>query len=118
MSETYTPDNLIAGDYPIVTDIVTIDNEADLVRGTLLGKITASGKYVLCNTAGTDDGRRAPAAILGEAAAAASAEVEAVVYLSGAFNASAVTFGGTDTAATHRAALRDLNIYLKNSVAN
>lgn len=118
MSETYTPDNLIAGDYPIVTDIVTIDNEADLVRGTLLGKITATGKYVLCDTDGTDDGRRTPACILGEDAAAASAEVEAVVYLSGAFNGDSMTFATGETAATHRAALRDLNIYVKNSVAN
>jgi hypothetical protein len=118
MSETYTPDNLIAGDYPVVTDIVTIGTEANLVRGTLLGKITATGKYVLCDTDGTDDGRRTPAAILGEDAAAASADVEAVIYLSGAFNAAEVVFATGETAATHRAALRDLNIYVKNSVAN
>ena len=116
MSETYTPDNLIASDYPIVTDIVTIA-EADLVRGTLLGKITATGKYVLCDTDGTDDGRRTPAAILGEAAAASGGDVQAVIFLSGAFNADAVTFATGETAATHRAALRDLNIYLKNPVS-
>lgn len=113
MSETFTHDKLIAGDYPIVTDIVTIGAAADLVRGTVLGKITATGKYVICDSAGTDDGRRTPVAVLSEDAAAASADVQAVVYLSGAFNAAACTFGGTDTAATHRAALRDVNIYLK-----
>lgn len=113
MSETFTPDNLIAGDYPLVTDIVTIDT-GTLTRGTCLGKITATGKYVICDSAGTDDGRRAPVAILAEDADASSADVQALVYLSGAFNQAAVTFGGTDTAATHRAALRDLNIYLKS----
>jgi hypothetical protein len=112
MSETFTPDKLIAGDYPIVTDIVTIDTGV-LTRGAVLGKITASGKYVLCNSAGTDDGSRTPVAVLAEDADASSADVQAVVYLSGAFNAAACTFGGTDTAATHRAALRDVNIYLK-----
>lgn len=111
MSETLTPDKLIASDYPIVTDIVTIDT-GNLTRGACLGMITATGKYVLCNSA-SSDGSQTPRAILAEDADATSADVQATVYLSGAFNAAAVTFGGTDTAATHRAALRDANIYLK-----
>lgn len=111
MSETFTPDKLIAGDYPVVTDIVTIDT-GTLTRGTCLGKITATGKYVICNSA-SSDGSQSPVAILAEDADATSADVQALVYLSGAFNQAAVTFGGTDTATTHKAALRDLNIYLK-----
>jgi len=117
MTETYTPDNLLAGDYPAVTDIVTILSGENLARGTCLGKITASGKHVIVNSAGTDDGRRAPVAILAEDCDASGGDAQAVVYLSGSFNESAVTFGGTDTTATHRAALRDLNIYLKTAVA-
>lgn len=114
--ETYTPDNLIAGEYPLVTDIVTILEGEVLTRGTCLGKITTGGKHVIVNSAGTDDGRRAPVAILAEDIDATDGDVQATVYLSGAFNQNAVTFGGTDTADTHRAALRDLNIYLKNAV--
>lgn len=113
MSETFTPDKLIAGDYPVVTDIVTIDT-GTLTRGTCLGKITATGKYVICNSANSD-GSQSPVAILAEDADASSADVQAQVYLSGAFNQAAVTFGGTDTAATHKVALRDLNIYLKKA---
>jgi hypothetical protein len=112
MSETLTPDKLIAGDYPLVTDIVTIAAGADLERGACLGKVTASGNYALCDST-AEDGSQSPVAILAEDAAAASESVKAVVYLSGAFNEDAVAFGGTDTADTHRAALRDLNIYLK-----
>lgn len=114
--ETYTPDKLLAGDYPVVTDIVTILQGEVLARGACLGKITASGKHVICNSAGTDDGRRAPVAILAEAVDATAGDKQAEVYLSGAFNEEAVAFGGTDTATTHRAALRDLNIYLKKAV--
>lgn len=113
MSETFTPDTLIAGDYPIVTDTVVIATGANLVRGSILAKITASGKYVLCDTDGTDNGTRTPVAILAEDAAAASADVNAQIYLSGAFNAAACTFASGETAATHKAALRDVNIYLK-----
>lgn len=111
--ETFTPDKLLAGDYPAVTDVVTILADQVLTRGTCLGKITTGGKHVICNSAGTDDGSRAPVAILAEDCDATGADKQAVVYLSGAFNQAAVTFGGTDTAATHRVALRNLNIYLK-----
>jgi hypothetical protein len=110
--ETFTPDKLLAGDYPAVTDIVVIDTGV-LARGTLLGKITATSKYILCNSAAVD-GSQAPVAILAEDVDATAADVNAPVYLSGAFNQSAVIFGGADTAATHRVALRNLNIYLKS----
>lgn len=109
--ETYTRDKLLAGDYPAVTDIVVIDTGV-LARGTLLGKITATGKHIKCDSAAVD-GSQAPVAILAEDVDATSADVNATVYLSGAFNQAAVTFGGSDTATTHRAALRNLNIYLK-----
>ena len=46
-----------------------------------------------------------------------AADANAVVFLSGAFNEGSLTFGGTDTADTHRKALRDLNIYLKKAVS-
>lgn len=116
MSETFTPDKLIAGEYPLVTDQVTILSGQNLTRGAVLGKVTASGKHVICDSAGTDDGRRTPVAVLAENCDASAADKVATIYLSGAFNEAAVTFGGTDTVATHRAALRDLNIYLKKAV--
>ena len=115
MSETYTPQNLIAGDYPLVTDIVTID-AGNLAIGSVLGKITATGKYVLCDTE-SEDGSEAPQCVLSEAADATDDEVNAVVYLSGMFDEAQLVFGGTDTADTHRAALRGKNIYLKKAVA-
>ncbi len=115
--ETFTPDNLLASDYPAVTDVVTVLEGEVLARGTCLGKVTASGKHVIVDSAGTDDGRRTPVAILAEAADATDGDVQALVYLSGAFNEDQVVFGGTDVIATHRAALRDLNIYLKKPVS-
>lgn len=115
--ETYTPDKLLAGDYPAVTDVVTVLSGQNLTRGACLGKVTASGKHVICDSAGTDDGRRSPVAILAEDCNASGGDAQAVVYLSGAVSESAVTFGGTDTATTHRVALRNLNIYLKKTVA-
>ncbi len=114
MSEIYAPQNLIAGDYPLVTDIITIDTGV-LAVGTVLGKITATGLYIKCDSAAVD-GSQAPMCILAEAVDATAADVNATVYLSGAFDENHLVFGGTDTAATHRAALRDKNIYLKKAV--
>jgi hypothetical protein len=110
MSETFTPDNLVTGDFPMMTEAVTVDT-GTLARGTVLGKITATGKCVICNSAGTDDGRRTPYAVLLETVDASSADVEAAAALTGCFNEAALVFGGTDTIATHRSALRDLSIF-------
>jgi hypothetical protein len=44
--------------------VVLSSTAAALVAGTVLGKITASGKYVAYDEAGTDDGRRVAAGIL------------------------------------------------------
>lgn len=207
MTETYTPDNLIAGDFPRVTAAVTIASGANAVRGALLGKITVgtasgeaaagntgdgtigtvstgtaakagvyravciepasnagtfavydpdglfvgratagvaftagptftiadgeadfvagdsftitvaagSGKYKLSLAAATD-GSQVPTAILAEAAAAASADVVAPAYLSGEFNAAAITFGTGHTAASVKDALRARNLYLQSAL--
>lgn len=116
MPDTYTPDKLFAGDYPMVTDVVIIKQGEVRARGTCLGKITATGKHVIVNSANAD-GSQNPQCILGEDVDATAGDVQAVVYLSGSFNQGAIVFGGADTAATHRAGLRAVNIYLKSAVA-
>jgi hypothetical protein len=114
--ETLNFDNLLAGDYPVVTDIVVIKTGEVLARGAVLGKITATGKHVLCDKTAAD-GSETPVSILAEAVDATDGDVNADVYLSGAFNEGKVTFAADNTAADHRAALRDVNIYLKKAVA-
>ena len=106
------PDNLIAGEYPRVGRMVTIASGANLTKGAVLGKITASGKYKLSASAASD-GSEAPDVILAEDAAAASADVQAVVYFSGEFNELALTLGTGHTAASIKAGLRGKNIYLR-----
>ena len=117
-SETFTPDNLVAGDYPIVTDTVTIAEGQNLKRGAVLGRITVGGKCVAVGSyvgEGTD-GSENPVCILAQDCDATDADVENVpVYLSGEFAESSLSFGGTDDADDHREALRDLNIYIKKT---
>ena len=76
---------LIASDtYGPVLITKTIGTEADLVAGTVLGRITASGKLVAYNS-GNADGSEHPVAVLLEDAAAAAADVEAVVGFAGVY---------------------------------
>lgn len=105
-------DQLIVGTFPVVMDKVTLLAGATYVRGSVLGIITASQKAKLVDKAQAD-GSQTAYAILAETVDATAADKVAPVYLSGEFNQDKLVFGGTDTAADHKAALRNLNIYLK-----
>ena len=110
---TITPDNLIAGDFPRVTAWAVIASGAGvLVRGTVLGQITASGKCVAVLST-LSNGAQTPYAVLAEDADATSADAQAPIYLTGEFDQNQLVFGGTDTIATHRKAMRALSMFAK-----
>ena len=114
---SFTPDGLAAGDFPIRTLKVTIASGTNAVRGSLLGSITASGKYVV-SAAAAGDGSQTPKAILAEDVDATGGDKEGIVYVSGDFNATALTYGAGHTAASVKDGLRDANIYLHTPVDN
>ncbi|MBU1080914.1 MAG: head decoration protein [Spirochaetes bacterium] len=118
MPETYVPDNLgPVGSFPVITDSVTIlTGQGILTRGTVLGKITASGKYIK-SLSGASDGSQTPACILAETVDATSADAPAVVYLSGEFSGAALILGTAHTIATVKAAFRALSIFIKTTLA-
>ena len=61
-------------------EVTIVSGQAAMVPGTVLGKITASGKYKIFNNANAD-GSEVPAAILLETTAAAAADITGVVVL-------------------------------------
>lgn len=106
-------DNLfVGGVMPVVTDTVNLKAGAAYSRGTVLGIITADDKAVDVDSTKTD-GSQAPYAILAEDTDATDGDIVAPVYMTGEFNAAALTFGGTDTIATHKKELRTLGIFAK-----
>jgi Bacteriophage lambda head decoration protein D len=114
--DTYTPDNLIAGETSLVSDAVTVASSAALTRGAVLGKITASGKLILSASAAVD-GSQTPYAVLAEDCDASSGDVTNVaVYIKGELNENALSFGAGHDATTVKAPLRDIGIYIKTSV--
>lgn len=109
---THVPDRLVAQNAHLLIDepIVLISGQ-NLLRGALLGKITASGKYTLSLSA-SGDGSQTPVAILAEDTNAAAGDKNTVAYFRGDFDASAVIFGTGHTAASTKAGLRTNNIEL------
>lgn len=113
-AEVYVPDQLIAGPLQLVTDSITIASGAGVIkRGTVLGKVTASGKYITSASAASD-GSQTPVAIAADTVDATSADQVCGVYLMGEFNSRALTLGAGWTTATVTAALRSLGIFVKS----
>ena len=108
-------DNLIAGDFPIVTEPGTVLIGQTLVRGTLMGQITASKKWIK-SLSGAGDGSETPRAITALAVDASAADVETTLYASGEFNQNQIIYGTAHTAASVKVALKALSIFLKDSI--
>lgn len=116
---SYDPDRLFAGGLPVVTDEVTLTNlgaSGALTRGTVLGKVTANGKYGKSLSA-AGDGSQTPRAILAADYDPTAADVTAIIYRTGEFNADTLVIGTAHTAASIKEALADVGIYLKTPVS-
>ena len=116
--DAYTPDRLFAGEFPRADRKVTILSGQNITRGALLGRISASGKYIL-SLAGASDGSEVPDAILAEDVDASGGDKDGLIYQTGAFNEAAVTFGadgtGSHDADNTRQGLRDKSIFLRKT---
>lgn len=91
LTESYTPFHLFAGDLPVATIPVTISSGANVAQYAVLGQVTATGEYKLCDLAAVD-GSQVPRAIAAQPALAASADVVAPVYIAGFFNVAALVW--------------------------
>jgi len=111
-TESYVPDNLIAGSKPVITKTVTIGTGEALVMGALLGRKTGSDTYLLSKV-GAGDGSETPDAILAHDADASASDVEAVIYVEGEFNRDALTYGTGHTADSVAQGLRERGIHLR-----
>jgi hypothetical protein len=124
---TYTVDgfdNLIAGMVSsVVTQSIIINSGAAAVieRGMVLARTSfaADGTWICTpvNSAAAGAPDKVPVAILADAEVdARTAQQRATAYVQGEFNRAALKFGGTDTIATHEAALNNAKLYTKRVV--
>lgn len=109
---TFTPDNLIAGEFPRIVRKATLTG-GNYPAGTILGKITASGKYKSCASAANDGSQNAEAILA--YATDATADTEAIIYLTGEFNAGALSAASGTTVASLSDQLRGKGIFIKEN---
>lgn len=82
-----------------------------VARGTVLGKITATGKLIPA-VAAANDGSQTPYAVSAEDVDTTAADGAGVVYLAATLNQNSLIFGAGHTAATVFDPLRAVDIHL------
>ena len=114
-------DNLVVanGKFPSIANIETVTvPTGTMVKGTLLGKITATGKYIPSLLASVD-GSEVAVAILEKdiVNAGASADFKELVFKAGSFNSVGVTFGTGQTVANTKDDLHNVSIEITEGIA-
>lgn len=113
---TYTPDNLLAGNAHLLKSRKVIILAGQVVSaGAVLGKVTASGKYVLSLQASAD-GSETPDLILLEDVDASGGDKEALAAERGDFIEGALTIGTGHTADSIREGLRVKGITMTKAI--
>lgn len=111
-SEGFTPDGLVAQNAQLLLhEPIVLSSGQNLKRGALLGKVTASGEYILSASAASD-GSQTPVAILAHDCDATAADANTVAYTRGDFIADALILGAGHTVASIKAGLADRGIFL------
>jgi hypothetical protein len=93
------------------------DGATDFIVGdTFLINVAQGTKYRLVNSANTDGSGKPVGVLLTDIPTSVSDTVDGVVFAQeGEFRESALSFGGTDTLATHKNAMRDLGMLTRAS---
>jgi hypothetical protein len=117
-TDTFNPDGLIAGDNPApLTRTMTIISGQNVTRGTVMGKITASGKLSIVNDANSD-GTENPYSVMAQDVDASGGDKSGLTFELGLFDGSKLTFGGDDVLADHRDAMHGRGLYVKDTVVS
>lgn len=99
--ETFDMDDLIAGDYPVQTTSVTVVSGQNVVRGTVMGRITSGGKYAASVRGTASDGSEVAVGIIAvDCDASGGDKTNVPLFVSGEFNTAHCTLPGTHTQAT------------------
>jgi hypothetical protein len=116
-AQTYLPDQLVLDPKTIVTlNATVVTGAATFARGTVMGRITATGKYTISKTSAVD-GSQTPTAILVDFCDPTAADANAGIYVMGEFNQNALVLDATWTVATVVPALLPAKVICKLPVS-
>lgn len=90
-SDAYTPEQVVVGGSDVITKPDTIAMAGVIPALSVMGRVTASGELVVCNS-GAVDGSEVPVAILVSEVDTTSAAQTAPVYVAGEFNVDALSW--------------------------
>ena len=110
----FTPDNLIAGEFPRISRHGVVTGSGVLPKGSVLGCITNDGRYQL-SVAKATDGSENPDVILAETVDTTNGDQQALVYLAGEFNTHALHLGEGHTVDAIQEPLRLRSIFLRQN---
>ncbi|GAA3684340.1 head decoration protein [Acetobacter lovaniensis] len=113
----FVPDQLIAGNLKLVTETVTFASGNTFSRGQVVGRVTATGKYIP-SVATATDGSQVPCGIVVDTVDASAADAQGGVYQMGEFNSNYMTFDASWTLDALKAALRPYSIFIKTGLSN
>lgn len=111
---TYVPDNLIAGTHvtQVIKGITVKKGTGALMRGTVMGEISASGLCVPVDKSKSDGSQNPYCVLTDNIVIEQSEDVITTGYFTGVFNQRALKFGASDTYADHMDGLRKVGIHL------
>lgn len=94
----------------VIHNVTIAAGQGTLNRGTVLGKITETQKFVICDKTKTDGSQLADC-VLAQTVNTES-DIVAAAYVAGSFNREKLIIAAGDNALDHADELRDKNIYL------
>lgn len=95
-TETFTPEQLFAGDANVITAPHTLVSGQNLAQYAVVGRVTASGKLKVCDLAALD-GSAVAFGILVNAVDASGGDKACTVYVAGDFNRAALAWHASFT---------------------
>lgn len=115
-TEEFNEQELLTYEFPLIDETITVASGQILKRGAVLGKVTATGQYVL-SVAAANDGSQTPVSILAvDVDALAEAKSTKHYVAGGKFVTSQLTYGAGHSAATVKTAFAGKPLFLVSNV--
>lgn len=116
-SEAYTPDRLLfSSDGIRAGEETVLTGQGVLARGTVVAR-DGAGKLVPVDSGSGTASVRSAVAILAQDVDTSGGDVDAPLYYAGEFNEDQLIFGGSDTIADHRDAMRQRGLFTRGPVS-
>ncbi|PWG61767.1 head decoration protein [Spiribacter halobius] len=118
-SESYTPDRLVVNTDGLRTGEETVlGGQGTLARGTVVARDSVNAnKLVPVDSASATASINDAVAILAQDVDTSGGDAAAPLYYAGEFNEAELAFGGTDTIADHRDAMRQRGLFTRSAVS-